>query len=584
MARLATTLSTVLNTYGDSISMGFNATSDPVSYSGIVGAAYGWSVTDNGLSGTQIQDQLVNNLSKIVSTLDQHMFITGYNDMRQMGTDSTKQATYQACLYASALYLATPHDQKVRSRDSTKITFTGTPTNSGILGGAFWKSLGISGTATFTVPGTILYIVCAKDNTATAGKTVQVSVDGVDKGTFNCNNGTVTQSGTIYSAFVIRIDSLSAGSHTVVLTAGTGGAWFGFATGNGYVKPAIAPPVYLGNCLSMTTTGYATGSAGFTNGSATAVAQFNTRIQDVVTILRDDGLTNVQYCDISSAYIPSTMVDTDHVHPTDAGHAAIGEKFLTYTTPEISRVTAGTRTVLTGDRFVPRDFTSDLFCNGTTSIVSITTVAAQNNLTAVTMAGWINIRGYGENGVGRIFSKGSGQSPRCRISTRALSVNAFEFVSQRTVGSSGNWRTDVNTILPYRWYFVAATSTDISNNAVVPVLYINGVSMPVTVVNAPTGTIDADTALAYIGNSSTSDRTFDGYLADIQFYNTALTAAQIAQLYYGQADYFSGLVGRWKLNEGSGSTAIDSTGNANGTIANATYGTNVPFAARSLVS
>lgn len=584
MARLATTLSTVLNTYGDSISLGFNATSVPVSYSGIISTAYGWSISNNGISGTQIQDQLVNNLGKTVSTLDQHIYISGYNDMRQMGTDQDKQATYQACLYASALYLATPHNNKVRSRDSSKITFTGTPTNSGILGGNFWKSLGISGTATFTVPGSVLYIVCAKDNTGTAGKTVNVTVDGVDKGTFNSNDGTATQGGTIYSAFVIRIDSLSAGNHTVVLTAGTGGSWFGFATGTGYTKPALAPPVYVGNCLSMSTTGYATGSAGFTNGSDAAVAQFNTRISDIVTTLRGDGFTNVQYCDISSAYDPDTQVDTDHVHPTNAGHSAIATKFMTYITPEVGRVTAGTRTALSGSRFVPRSFTGDLKFNGTTSIVTMATVAAQDNLTAVTMCAWIYPIGYGENGSGRIFAKGTNQSSRTRISTRALSVNAFEFVSQRTSGTAGNWRTDINSIVPNRWYFVAATDTDLASNAVVPVLYINGVSMNVNVISVPSGSLDADNAFAFIGNASTSDRTFEGYIADVQFYNTVLTPAQIAQMYYGQADAFSGLVGRWKLNEGSGTAAVDSTGNANGSIANATYGTNVPFTTRSVVS
>lgn len=64
-------------------------------------------------------------------------------------------------------------------------------------------------------------------------------------------------------------------------------------------------------------------------------------------------------------------------------------------------------------------------------------------------------------------------------------------------------------------------------------------------------------------STSTSNSDFDGNIDEVALYNTALTASQVL-LHFQQ-----GLVGHWRLNESSGTTAVDQTGYANdGTYVN----------------
>ncbi|TWT90856.1 hypothetical protein Mal64_12540 [Pseudobythopirellula maris] len=66
-----------------------------------------------------------------------------------------------------------------------------------------------------------------------------------------------------------------------------------------------------------------------------------------------------------------------------------------------------------------------------------------------------------------------------------------------------------------------------------------------------------------IGESNwSSDDFYEGRMADVRLYNRPLSQAEVSDLY--------GLIGRWKLEESSGSTAVDSSGIGNdGTYVNA---------------
>lgn len=81
---------------------------------------------------------------------------------------------------------------------------------------------------------------------------------------------------------------------------------------------------------------------------------------------------------------------------------------------------------------------------------------------------------------------------------------------------------------------------------------------------------------------------FTGGLDEPRIWNRALTASEVSDLYYNGLTRGSalatGLVGEWLFNEGSGSTAYDTSGNGNhGTITGATYTTDVPMVARGSV-
>jgi len=70
----------------------------------------------------------------------------------------------------------------------------------------------------------------------------------------------------------------------------------------------------------------------------------------------------------------------------------------------------------------------------------------------------------------------------------------------------------------------------------------------------------------------------DGYLDDIQIWNTALTQTEIQQyMNCPPTGNETNILGFWNFEEGTGTTVYDQTSNGNnGTINGATYDTNVP--------
>jgi lysophospholipase L1-like esterase len=80
--------------------------------------------------------------------------------------------------------------------------------------------------------------------------------------------------------------------------------------------------VYLGACLRMPSAGYGKYGPEWNHGSDAAVAALN-------TMMRDEAARHpsVYFVDFSG-YNPETMVGTDFVHPTAAGHAVLADAFL----------------------------------------------------------------------------------------------------------------------------------------------------------------------------------------------------------------------------------------------------------------
>lgn len=114
--------------------------------------------------------------------------------------------------------------------------------------------------------------------------------------------------------------------------------------------------------------------------------------------------------------------------------------------------------------------------------------------------------------------------------------------------------------------------------------------------NGTTGTLYIDGAAAKIATSTVKDilavrdfaigidrrdsvSYFSGSIDDARVYNRALSETEIADLYKGSQADSTGLVGHWNLNEGSGTTANDLSGNSNtGTISGAVFSTDTPAA------
>jgi hypothetical protein len=73
-------------------------------------------------------------------------------------------------------------------------------------------------------------------------------------------------------------------------------------------------------------------------------------------------------------------------------------------------------------------------------------------------------------------------------------------------------------------------------------------------------------------------RQFNGYIDTCTIYNRAIGANEAKLLSQGLPISRTGLVGEWKMNEMTGTTAFDTSGQGNnGTIVGATYSTEKPF-------
>jgi len=155
---------------------------------------------------------------------------------------------------------------------------------------------------------------------------------------------------------------------------------------------------------------------------------------------------------------------------------------------------------------------------------------------------------------------------------------------------SSGWQTlqvPTANFKPQEWNQMVTT---IDLNADTWKAYINGIEV------ATSGTY-SDTAIAYDSKALTigaqaGERFFDGQIAGFKIFNTALTAAQVADLYNNPEKVVPTGVDNTALKlwlpmqEGAGTTAYDGSGNGNhGTISGATYvnGVGAPVAQTAVI-
>ncbi|MHA1539106.1 MAG: hypothetical protein ACTSXQ_01350 [Alphaproteobacteria bacterium] len=165
----------------------------------------------------------------------------------------------------------------------------------------------------------------------------------------------------------------------------------------------------------------------------------------------------------------------------------------------------------------------------------------------------------GESQWTRIVQKANGNNDNgyvLYLSSESGGQAKLSFISDFT-GSEGRWETTNRDIT------IGAESKieieyDNSSPANDPILRINGIAVPVTKSTIPSGIATSDeTENLFIGNRENDDRTFDGTISDVKFYDTS-TGSDV-------------LKAAWDLDEGTGATAIDTLGTSNGTITGATW-------------
>jgi len=189
--------------------------------------------------------------------------------------------------------------------------------------------------------------------------------------------------------------------------------------------------------------------------------------------------------------------------------------------------------------------------------------------TGMTIALWVKIKSMGPSNGGRITDKhatANGYNFLCLVN------NVLSFQIDAIAVNS-----PVNSLPLNQWTHVACTyDKTLSSNQIS--VYVNG---NVVAMGTNTANIGSDGGTQRIGNRADGTRAFDGRMGDYHFYTRGLTPAEVYKLARGIEPSTTGLVQRYKMDEGTGSSTLDSSGNANtGTITGAAYSTNVAVKAR----
>jgi hypothetical protein len=223
--------------------------------------------------------------------------------------------------------------------------------------------------------------------------------------------------------------------------------------------------------------------------------------------------------------------------PALVGHWKLNE--TSGTTAHDSSTFARNGTVYGGANWSTRCSSVRVFnFSGNSNYVRINNASNLQPALALTIAAWIKGDAWGSGtAVNAILRKGETDPNNYQLAIADGRV-AFYLNALDTGGIRGN-----TVLTPGQWYHVAA----VWDGSTVSI-YVNGQLDNVPV--ARTGTTGIDTRRLYIGGRAGAD-CFDGMIYDVRLYNYGLTLPEIAQVY--------GLVGHWKLDETSGTTAADSS-------------------------
>jgi hypothetical protein len=195
--------------------------------------------------------------------------------------------------------------------------------------------------------------------------------------------------------------------------------------------------------------------------------------------------------------------------------------------------------------------------------------------TAYTFSTWVYAKSNGGGTLGRIFDKRQAGNEVLNFFLES------DYLSFNQYFSSGqaNWHSPAASMPQNQWVYVAVTY-DASAETNDPVIYINGVAQAMTrVINPGAGTVSTTTDNYIIGNRGAADRAFDGFIDDFKIYNYVRSPSQVTEDMNGghpaPGSPIGSAIGHWKLDEGNGTTAHDSSINGrNLTLSSSTSWTN----------
>lgn len=317
------------NAFGDSITVGTGASDTAHSYVGLLGTATGWTVTNYGDSGREIQDFVATDIYPVtITTSSVSSTLFGYNNMRHTGANPDALYTYERCLNAAMAWLTNiPAGRKYAQNGSVAVT--GSWSNVSLYSGAVAGKQSSTSAATLTaeVYGSTVYLGYTCRAGLGDGGSFIISVDGTVIATVNTNRGVLPYSGILFWPEVYVVRGLVNAPHTVIVTTtSTSPVNIDYFAGNYGADSSAQARVYAGNTLRMTSTGYAL-AAPFNNGSDAAVNSFNLINSSVSQNFLSDGF-GITFVDASTTYNPNAgELNADNIHPNDTGHQLIAYAF-----------------------------------------------------------------------------------------------------------------------------------------------------------------------------------------------------------------------------------------------------------------
>lgn len=332
----------------------------------------------------------------------------------------------------------------------------------------------------------------------------------------------------IQSTGVLRFSSNFSTGATSAAGSITTGNWYHVAVTRTSASPALTN-LYINGTLSGTanqssgnpTAG--TSNVHIGNNSATAgSASFDGKISDVKIFNRVLSATEIRK--LYDQY--DAKVSINGLAKGLIGHWELTNKWANGTT--IQDLTPNNHTG-TASNVTVGGRASDF--NGTTSTIPTTIMANDDFQNGFTIGAWINLESDGEPGFG---------NPSGRLIDKSTGVVGDNGVSSFIFSAGGNMKLGVyvDTVFAYsgiislnQWKQVLITVTESGGDGLVN-FYINGVHSGNTDQNigALSG-IDTSNPLTIGNRSTTTDRTFDGQIADVRLYDHVLSTTEITQLY-----------------------------------------------------
>lgn len=324
-----------LTVVGDSIADGQNASVTANEFSSLLAADLGIGLAGAPVGGTQIVDMTTDDraagrnqvyFTSGKSAADIWAWMTGYNDMRYHGTNATALAQFERSLRAAIAWMSRiPANIKQASDAAWTFSPSWTAVTIANIGTKYRAASGA--TASISVSGTSVTVAYVNRWGLADGGTFTVTIDGTLVGTIDTNVGSSSGYGgaspTRYNIQAERYAGLSSGSHTVEIeTTSAGTVQLAFVCGTGDTDK---PDVRIGAPIKMASDGY-TSNSPYNNGSDAAVEAYSTVIRKLVYEARLDG-RNVKFADLNTYFAIANM-DTDKVHPVDAGHSQLRDGFV----------------------------------------------------------------------------------------------------------------------------------------------------------------------------------------------------------------------------------------------------------------